>query len=115
MGGDPDNLGMAIGGSESPPRLPGRQPDLHSSVRDCIRALWTFLGRIDLEPSTPFKFPWAVAVGLASEPSGTVPRARRTGHGGARMDLLGYLLHTTGSSPLPVGLSMVTGCPRRAW
>ena len=77
----PDNLGMAIGGSESPASVfQAVNPVYILLFGIAFSALWTFLGRIDLEPSTPLKFSLGCCSwGSASEPSGTAPKAPTNG------------------------------------
>jgi len=73
--------------------------------------LWAYLGRKNLDPSTPVKF----ALGLAQLGLGFlalyIGATQPDGRGMVSLSwlLLGYLLHTTGELCLsPVGLSMVT-------
>ena len=76
-----------------------------------LTALWGFLGKRRLEPSTPVKF----ALGLAQLSLGFAAiwygarSANPRGMVAIEWLLLGYLLHTTGELCLsPVGLSMVS-------
>ena len=115
----PGNLGMAIGGSESPASVfQAVNPVYILLFGIAFSALWTLLGRIDLEPSTPLKFfPGAVAVGTWLR-SLLVrrPKRRRTGYGGALLGLSGVPAPNHRELCLsPVGLSMVTRLSRRAW
>ena len=74
-------------------------------------ALWTFLARRKIEPSTPAKFAWGLVqlgLGFAALWYGA-KNADARGMVAASWLLLAYLLHTTGELCLsPVGLSMVT-------
>ena len=74
-------------------------------------AVWSYLGRRGLEPSTPLKF----ALGLLQLGLGFgvfwvgTQLADQRGMVAAGWLLLGYLFHTTGELCLsPVGLSMIT-------
>ncbi len=108
----PDNLGMAIGGSESPASVfQAVNPIYILLFGIAFSALWTFLGRIDLEPSTPFKFSLGLlqlGLGFGAFWYGAQSADER-GMVVLGWIFLGYLLHTTGELCLsPVGLSMVT-------
>ena len=108
----PDNLGMAIGGSESPASVfQAVNPIYILLFGIAFSALWTFLGRIDLEPSTPFKFSLGLlqlGLGFGAFWYGAQSADER-GMVALGWIFLGYLLHTTGELCLsPVGLSMVT-------
>lgn len=108
----PDNLGMAIGGSESPASVfQAVNPIYILLFGIAFSALWTFLGRIDLEPSTPLKFSLGLlqlGLGFGAFWYGAQGADER-GMVALGWIFLGYLLHTTGELCLsPVGLSMVT-------
>ena len=74
-------------------------------------ALWTLLGKLGREPSTPFKFALGLlqlGLGFALYWYGAVT-ANERGMVAVAWLVLGYLLQTTGELCLsPVGLSMVT-------
>jgi POT family proton-dependent oligopeptide transporter len=74
-------------------------------------ALWTLLGKVGREPSTPFKFALGLmqlGLGFALYWYGATVASER-GMVGVTWLVLGYLLQTTGELCLsPVGLSMVT-------
>ena len=108
----PDNLGMSIGGSESPASVfQAVNPIYILLFGIAFSALWTFLGRIDLEPSTPLKFSLGLlqlGLGFGAFWYGAQSADER-GMVALGWIFLGYLLHTTGELCLsPVGLSMVT-------
>lgn len=108
----PDNLGMAIGGSESPASVfQAVNPVYILLFGIAFSALWTFLGRIDLEPSTPLKFSLGLlqlGLGFGAFWYGAQSADER-GMVVLFWVFLGYLLQTTGELCLsPVGLSMVT-------
>jgi POT family proton-dependent oligopeptide transporter len=108
----PDNLDMAIGGSESPASVfQAVNPIYILLFGIAFSALWTFLGRIDLEPSTPLKFSLGLlqlGLGFGAFWYGAQSADER-GMVVLFWVFLGYLLHTTGELCLsPVGLSMVT-------
>jgi POT family proton-dependent oligopeptide transporter len=109
-----DNVGMGIG---------ARADEVPASVFQAVNpvfilifgvvftALWTWLGKLGREPSTPFKFALGLlqlALGFAIYWYGAVTATDR-GMVGVSFLVLGYLLQTTGELCLsPVGLSMVT-------
>ncbi len=106
------NLGMAIGGSESPASVfQAVNPVYILLFGIAFSALWTFLGRIDLEPSTPLKFSLGLlqlGLGFGAFWYGAQSADER-GMVALSWVFLGYLLQTTGELCLsPVGLSMVT-------
>ena len=108
----PGNLGMAIGGSESPASVfQAVNPVYILLFGIAFSALWTFLGRIDLEPSTPLKFSLGLlqlGLGFGAFWYGAQSADER-GMVALSWVFLGYLLQTTGELCLsPVGLSMVT-------
>ena len=108
----PDNLDMAIGGSESPASVfQAVNPVYILLFGIAFSALWTFLGRIDLEPSTPLKFSLGLlqlGLGFGAFWYGAQSADER-GMVVLFWVFLGYLLQTTGELCLsPVGLSMVT-------
>lgn len=106
------HVGMGLGGSEVPASLfQATNPIFILLFGLVFTALWTFLGKYSLEPSTPAKF----ALGLLQLGLGFVAlwygaqQADARGMVAIHWLLLGYLLHTTGELCLsPVGLSMVT-------
>ncbi|UCD76243.1 MAG: peptide MFS transporter [Phycisphaerales bacterium] len=115
-----DDIGMGIADSGS--EIPGSifqsvNPSYILLLGLVFTALWAFLARFRLEPSTPVKF----AFGLIQLGLGFVAlwygaqNANERGMVFVGWLLLGYLLHTTGELCLsPVGLSMVTKLsPRR--
>jgi len=109
---DAEDIGMGFGGSEVPASIFQSANPIFIIVFGLVfSALWNFLARKNLEPSTPVKF----ALGLAQLGLGFVAlwygatHATDRGMVGVSWLLLGYLLHTTGELCLsPVGLSMVT-------
>jgi POT family proton-dependent oligopeptide transporter len=108
----PGNLGMAIGGSESPASVfQAVNPVYILLFGIAFSALWTLLGRIDLEPSTPLKFSLGLlqlGLGFGAFWYGAQSADER-GMVALSWVFLGYLLQTTGELCLsPVGLSMVT-------
>ena len=107
-----DNLGMAIGGSESPASVfQAINPVYILLFGIAFSGLWTFLERIELEPSTPLKFSLGLlqlGLGFGAFWYGAQSADER-GMVALFWVFLGYLLHTTGELCLsPVGLSMVT-------
>lgn len=109
---NPGSLGMAIGGSESPASVfQAVNPIYILLFGIAFSALWTFLGRIDLEPSTPLKFSLGLlqlGLGFGAFWYGAQSADER-GMVVLFWVFLGYLLQTTGELCLsPVGLSMVT-------
>ncbi len=108
----PGNRGMSIGGSESPASVfQAVNPIYILLFGIAFSALWTFLGRVDLEPSTPLKFSLGLlqlGLGFGAFWYGA-QNADERGMVALGWIFLGYLLHTTGELCLsPVGLSMVT-------
>jgi proton-dependent oligopeptide transporter, POT family len=106
------HVGMAIGGSEVPAGMfQATNPIFILLFGLVFTALWGFLDKRNIEPSTPTKFVFAlVQLGLgflvlwfgarSSDARGMV---------GMGWLVLAYLLHTTGELCLsPVGLSMVS-------
>jgi POT family proton-dependent oligopeptide transporter len=109
-----DNVGMGIG---------ARSDEVPASVFQAVNpvfillfgvvftALWTLLGKLGREPSTPFKFALGLlqlGLGFALYWYGAVT-ANERGMVAVLWLVLGYLLQTTGELCLsPVGLSMVT-------
>jgi POT family proton-dependent oligopeptide transporter len=109
-----DNVGMGVG---------ARADEVPASVFQAVNpifillfgvaftALWTFLGKRNWEPSTPFKFALGLlqlGLGFALFWYGAKTASER-GMVGVSFLVLGYLLQTTGELCLsPVGLSMVT-------
>ncbi|MBN2716883.1 MAG: peptide MFS transporter [Deltaproteobacteria bacterium] len=106
------HVGMGLGGSEVPASLFQAANPIFILIFGLIfTALWTFLGKYAMEPSTPAKF----ALGLLQLGLGFVALWYGTQYADSRgmvavhWLLIGYLLHTTGELCLsPVGLSMVT-------
>jgi proton-dependent oligopeptide transporter, POT family len=110
----PNNVGMGIG---------SRSDEVPASVFQAVNpvfillfgvvftALWTLLGKIGREPSTPFKFALGLlqlGLGFALYWYGATTASER-GMVAVIWLVLGYLLQTTGELCLsPVGLSMVT-------
>jgi proton-dependent oligopeptide transporter, POT family len=110
----PDNVGMGVG---------ARSDEVPASVFQAVNpvfilifgvvftALWTLLGKLGREPSTPFKFALGLmqlGLGFALYWYGAVTASER-GMVGVLWLVLGYLLQTTGELCLsPVGLSMIT-------
>ncbi|MHC4178575.1 MAG: oligopeptide:H+ symporter [Planctomycetota bacterium] len=107
-----ENVGMGVGGSEIPASVFQAANPMFILVFGLIfTALWAFLARRRLEPSTPVKF----ALGLAQLGLGFVAfwygahTADERGMVLVGWLLLGYLFQTTGELCLsPVGLSMIT-------
>jgi POT family proton-dependent oligopeptide transporter len=109
-----DNVGMGVG---------ARADEVPASVFQAVNpifillfgvlftALWTFLGKRNWEPSTPFKFALGLlqlGLGFAVYWYGATIASER-GMVGVAWLVLGYLLQTTGELCLsPVGLSMIT-------
>jgi len=108
----PEHVGMGVGGPEIPAStFQAANPIFILLFGLVFTAMWGFLGRRGLEPSTPVKF----ALGLGQLSLGFVAlwwgaqNADSVGMVGMSWLLIGYLLHTTGELCLsPVGLSMVT-------
>ena len=110
----PDNVGMTVTNRNS--EIPASWFQSINAVYILIfglifTALWTVLGRRNLEPSTPFKFSLGLlqlGLGFAAFWYGA-QHADDRGMVAVSWLFLGYLLHTTGELCLsPVGLSMVT-------
>jgi POT family proton-dependent oligopeptide transporter len=106
------HVGMGVGGTEVPASEFQAANPLFILVFGLVfTALWGFLGKRRLEPSTPVKF----ALGLLQVGLGFgalwwgAREADARGMVAASWLILAYLLHTTGELCLsPVGLSMVT-------
>lgn len=108
----PDQVGMAVGGSE----IPASEFQAANSIYIlllglALTALWGFLGARGIEPSTVIKF----ALGLVQLGLGFLvlwlgaSSADARGMVGMSWLLAAILLHTTGELCLsPVGLSMIT-------
>lgn len=109
---DNSHIGMSIGGKEIPASIfQAVNPVCIMIFGLVFSALWGFLGRMKLEPSTAVKF----ALGLAQLGLGfgvfwwAAKNADSRGMTSMALLVLGYALHTTGELCLsPVGLSMVT-------
>jgi len=109
---DESHVGMGVEGSVIPASTFQSANPIYIMIFGlAFSALWTFLGKKKLEPSTPIKF----GLGLLQLGLGFVVMwygasiADERGMAGMSWVLLGYLLHTTGELCLsPVGLSMVT-------
>ncbi|MCB9672949.1 MAG: hypothetical protein H6734_26000 [Alphaproteobacteria bacterium] len=109
---DASNVGMGVGGSVIPASTFQSANAIFIMVFGLIfSALWGFLGKRGLEPSTPVKFGLGLlqlGLGFGAMYMGAALADER-GMGAMTWLLLGYLLHTTGELCLsPVGLSMVT-------
>ena len=108
----PADVGMGVDGSEIPAStFQAANPIFILLFGLVFSAMWGWLGRLKLEPSTPVKF----AMGLAQLGLGFgvlwygAQNADARGMVGMSWLVLAYLLHTTGELCLsPVGLSMVT-------
>ncbi|TNF36548.1 MAG: MFS transporter [Deltaproteobacteria bacterium] len=110
---EPENVGMgvAMASEEIPASVFQAANPIYIVIFGLIfTALWGFLGKRGLEPSTPVKF----ALGLVQLAAGFAAfwygAKEADGEGMVWLGwlLLGYLLHTTGELCLsPVGLSMV--------
>jgi POT family proton-dependent oligopeptide transporter len=106
------DVGMGVGGSEIPASTFQATNPIFILVFGLVfSALWSFLGKRGLEPSTPVKF----SMGLAQLGAGFAAlwygaqTADSDGMVAMTWLILAYLLHTTGELCLsPVGLSMVT-------
>jgi POT family proton-dependent oligopeptide transporter len=106
------HVGMLVGGKEIPASVfQAVNPVCIMIFGLVFSALWGFLGRKKLEPSTAIKF----ALGLAQLALGfgvfwwAAKSADSRGMTSMWLLVLGYALHTTGELCLsPVGLSMVT-------
>ena len=106
------HVGMGLGGSEVPASLfQAANPVFILIFGLVFTALWTFLGKHAMEPSTPAKFALGLlqlGLGFVALWYGTLYADDR-GMVAIHWLLLGYLLQTTGELCLsPVGLSMVT-------
>ena len=107
-----DDVGMGLGGSEvATSQFQAANPVFIMFFGLAFSALWTFLGRKGVEPSTPVKFGLGILqLGLGFAAiwwAATHPDA--TGMVSMVWLLLAYLLMTTGELCIsPVGLSMVT-------
>ena len=109
---EPEHVGMGIQGSDVPATtLQSANPVFIIIFGLVFTALWTFLARRRIEPSTPVKFALGLgqlALGFGLIWYGAVTADAR-GMVGMHWLLLGYMFHTTGELCLsPVGLSMVT-------
>lgn len=107
-----DDVGMGTAGSEvATSQFQAANPVFILIFGLVFSALWTFLGKMKLEPSTPVKFGLGIgqlALGFAALWWGAQV-ATPFGIVGMGWLLLAYLLITTGELCLsPVGLSMVT-------
>jgi POT family proton-dependent oligopeptide transporter len=107
-----EHIGMGIGGQEIPASVfQATNPIFILLFGLVFTALWGFLGRRNLEPSTPTKF----VLGLLQLGAGFgvlwlgAQNADSRGMVAMGWLVLAYLLHTTGELCLsPVGLSMVS-------
>jgi proton-dependent oligopeptide transporter, POT family len=107
-----EHIGMGIGGVEVPASVfQGTNPQFILIFGLVFTALWGFLSKRKMEPSTPTKFVFALlqlGAGFFVLWYGAESASER-GMVGVGWLLLGYLLHTTGELCLsPVGLSMVS-------
>lgn len=107
-----DNIGMGVGGSESPASVYQALNPIYILLFGIVfTALWGFLGKRGLEPSTPVKFSLGLlqlGLGFGAFWYGAQAADDR-GMVALSWLFLGYLLHTTGELCLsPVGLSMIT-------
>ena len=109
---DARHVGMGVGGDEVPASVfQAANPFFILLFGLLFSAMWTFLGRRKIEPSTPVKF----ALGLVQLALGFGALWYAAAHADPRgmvtmtWLLLAYLLHTTGELCLsPIGLSMIT-------
>ncbi len=109
---DARHVGMAVGGDEVPAsEFQAANPFFILLFGLLFSAIWTFLGRRKIEPSTPVKF----ALGLVQLALGFAALWYAAEHSDQRgmtsmsWLTLAYLLHTTGELCLsPIGLSMIT-------
>ena len=106
-------VGMGIEGSEVPAsEFQAANPMFILIFGLIFAAIWTMLGKRNLEPSTPIKFGLGLiqlAAGFAVLWWAAGSLADGRGMVGAGWLILAYLLHTTGELCLsPIGLSMVT-------
>lgn len=107
-----EHVGMGVGGAEIPASEFQAVNPIYILIFGLVfTALWSYLGRRGMEPSTPVKFALGLlqlGLGFAAMWYG-VRGANDRGMVEVGWLLLGYLLHTTGELCLsPVGLSMVT-------
>ena len=109
-----DNVGMMIAerNSEIPASIfQAVNPTFILLYGLFFTAVWAFLARMNMEPSTPYKFALGLlqlALGFAALWYGA-QQADERGMVGVMWLVLGYMLHTTGELCLsPVGLSMIT-------
>ena len=107
-----EHVGMGVGGNAIPASpFQSANPIYILLFGPVFSWLWSFLGRRNLEPSTPVKFAFGLfqlGLGFVVLWYGTQVCDDR-GMVAVSFLLLGYLLHTTGELCLsPVGLSMVT-------
>ena len=109
---DSRDVGMGVGGSEMPASTFQSVNPIYILVMGLVfTMLWGFLGKRNLEPSTPLKF----ALGLLQLGLGFgvlwwgAQHCDARGMVGVHWLLICYFLHTTGELCLsPVGLSMIT-------
>ena len=109
----PAHVGMQLGGTEVPASVFQSANAIFILIFGLIfTALWTFLGKRNMEPSTTVKFALGLGqlgLGFVAMWYGASKGADARGMVGMHWVLIGYLLHTTGELCLsPVGLSMVT-------
>ena len=109
---DSEDVGMGVGGSEIPASTFQSVNPIYILVMGLVfTMLWGFLGKRNLEPSTPLKFSFGLlqlGLGFGALWWGAQHCDAR-GMVGVEWLLLCYFLHTTGELCLsPVGLSMVT-------
>jgi proton-dependent oligopeptide transporter, POT family len=108
----PSHVGMPLGGAEIPAsEFQAANPIFILLFGLVFSALWVWLARRKMEPSTPVKF----ALGILQLGLGFgvlwwgAQSANESGMVWMGWLLLGYLLHTTGELCIsPVGLSMIT-------
>ena len=110
---DESHVGMGLEGSEVPAStFQAANPIFILLFGIPFAMLWTFLGRIRLEPNTSLKFALGLlqlGLGFGALWYGATFASTDRGMVWMGWLLLGYLLHTTGELCLsPVGLSMVT-------
>ena len=107
-----DSIGMPIRGSEvATSQFQAANPIFIIIFGLLFSSLWTFMGRRNIEPSTPVKFGLGILqLGIAFLVlEYAALNANQFGMAGMGSLLLAYLLMTTGELCLsPVGLSMVT-------
>lgn len=107
-----ENVGMALANGENPASVFQALNPIYILIFGIVfTALWSFLGRYNLEPNTTIKF----ALGLLQLGLGFgaiwigAQTADERGMAALSWLFVGYLLHTTGELCLsPVGLAMVT-------